>query len=179
MAIPTKHKYPKHLSLVLSDGAGAPTTLTVPHTKGDTKLSGLRPGVLNETVKTEARGEFLGAGKGKRVYPTFSLTAFITAFKAAAAPGPFIAYILRSADPYTALVSTLANGDEDMFCIDIQVTEAGLILGDTADHTYTLTDCDLTSCDWEEAEDGMAVSATWEVLGEITGDIALAQHEAA
>lgn len=179
MAISTKQKYLKHLSLVFADGAASPTTLTVPHTRGDTKLSGLTPKVLNKTVKTIARGELIGAGKGERGFPVFSLSAYITCFKAAAAPGPVIAYVLGSADPYTALVSTLAIGDEDMQTINIQVTEKGLILGDTADHTYTLHDCDLTSCDWAEGEEGMFVDLSFEVLGEIDGDISLAQHEAA
>ena len=177
MAIPTKQKYPKHLSVVFADGAG--TTLPVPHSRGDAKLSGLKPGVLNETVKTIARGELIGVGKGERSFLQFSLSMFITAFKAAAAPGPVIAFVTKGADPYTALVSTCDIGDEDTFTIDIQVTEAGIVLGDAADHTYTLHDCDLTSCDWEVAEDGMIVNLTFEVLGGVSGDITLEQHEAA
>lgn len=177
MAIALKQKYPKHLSIVMADGAG--TTLVVPHSRGDAKLGGLKPGVLNETVKTMSRGELIGVGKGGLTFLTFSLSAYITCFKAAAAPGPVVAFATRKADPYTGLVSTYEYGDEDTFTIDLQITEKGVDLGDGADHTYTLHDCDLTSCDWTPGEDGMYVEMSWEVLTGISGDIELAQHEAA
>lgn len=178
MAISNKPKYPKHLSCVFADGAATPETLTIPFSKGDCKLSGLR-NVLNEPVKTEARGELIGVGTGKRVYATFTLSLFLTCFKAAAAPGPVIAFVLKSGTPYANLTSTYANGDQDTFTIDIQVTIAGIAVGDSADHTFTLHDCLLTDHSWEEAEDGMAVSLSFEVLTEISGDIALEQAEAA
>ena len=135
----------KHLydgSISATDGTGTPVSLVIPFTTGDLSISGLSA-TQNATVAYESRGVLTAVRKAARTYPSGSFS-FQVADYSDAVDQTAIDYFLK-ANSYSANISTLAAGaDADVYTVDLVFTVEGTDLGDTADHTVTLTDCDVT-----------------------------------
>ena len=141
-----KHLYDGAISA--SDGTGAPVTLSIPFTMGD-----------------QSRGVLTAVRKAARTYPSGSFS-FQVADYSDAIDQTAIDYFLKS-NSYSANISTLAAGaDADVYTVDLVLTVGGTAVGDTADHTVTLTDCDVT-LDVSEGEPNSA-SISFTCYGAVT-----------
>ena len=133
----------KHLydgTITASDGTGSPVTLVIPFSTGDLSVSALSQ-VQRATVAYEARGVLTSVRKAARTYPSGSFS-FQVADYSDAVDGTAIDFFLK-ANSYSANVSTL-GASADVYTVDLLLTVAGTVLGDAANHTVTLTDCDVT-----------------------------------
>lgn len=164
-------------SLTIADGTGTPVTLSVPYTRGDLTIGPLGP-KLNELVKIEARGKFLTAAYGARVYPAMSFSAWCpnVVGSSTSAPGT-LAEFLAALGAYSANVSTLGTGRP--VAVKLTFTIEGTNLGDSADETIVANDVYCT-INFAEAMDGNTLSIAGEVLGTVvvtnsTGTITYSQ----
>lgn len=168
-------------TITLIDGT-TPTAieLALSFDRGDLNVSGLKE-VLNETITVERRGRFVNSAHGNRVYPSFSFSCWLSAFQdSGTAPGNILTWIQRTTgSAYAALVSSLqpgasANADTP-FAFDIKYDLEGADFGDSADHTFTLGDCEVLDFTFAEAADGLSVSVNGVVRGAVSGDLEMAQ----
>lgn len=171
MAVSTQMKNNTGGAILLKDGTGTPVTLNLTCDRGDYAISGLGP-KLNEVVKMERRGKFVTAAYAGRKYPSVSFTCYLTGFTAAAAEGPVSDFVLKRG-AYSSNISTLGTGRP--YTIDIGYTVEGTEFGDSADHSFITEDCLLTDWSFGESADGSTITLTFDVLGAITGDLALTQ----
>lgn len=160
-----------------SDGTGTPVTLVLPLEMGNFAVSGLQA-VLNEPQKLETRGQFRCLQRGNRIYPQFSLSAYVgnVVGGSTSAPGGILE-MLFGKGAYAANVSTL--GANRYYVCDIRLTIEGTTWGDGADETIDLEDV-LITIDFAEAGEGNTISITGEVLGAVvitnsTNTVTLAQ----
>lgn len=140
----------KHLydgTLKAQDGTGVPLFIVVPFSVGDFALSGLSQ-KQNATVAYEARGVLTSVRKAARTYPSGSFSFQIADYSDAVDETAADFFLKQNA--YSAAVSTL-GASADVYTCDLVWTIAGIALGDVADHTITLTDCDVT-LDMSEGE---------------------------
>jgi len=145
-------------------------TYTALYDNGDIVVDGLVEG-LREIVKHERKGNFVGSSYGARIYPSFSFSAKVTQFTDAV-DGTLTDMLLRTAgSEYAAAIGTLGTGRP--YTLDVTITVAGTKWGDAADHTFTLHDVRFNLGFSEGESDTINVSG--EVLGAITGDIALSE----
>lgn len=151
-------------SITLADGTGTPVTLAVPYTRGDLTIGPLGAR-LNETVKVEARGKFLSAAYGNRVYPQLSFSAWLPNIvgSSTTAPGT-LAEFVAGLGSYAANVSTLGSGHP--MAVKLTWTIEGTNFGDTADETVACDDC-ICSVSITEGMEGNTIAVTAEVLGTI------------
>ena len=168
MAVSTVTKNWTAGSVTLRDGTSSPVSLALDFDNGDFSISGLAKS-LREVSKYERRGSFQTAALAARTYPTGSFTAQMTQFSEASGTGTIADFILQQA-AYSANVSTLGSGTALPYTIDIVFAVEGTNFGDSADHTFTLTDC-RTTFDFSEG-DPNAYSISFEVLGAVSGDLA-------
>jgi len=159
-------------TLLWEDGTGTPLTLTLAFDRGDFALSGLNE-TLNERVAIERRGRYINSAYGNRVYPAFSLSCWVSAFQdSGVAPGNAITFLTRATgSAYAAAVSTLGAGAAVPFAFDQTYTLEGTDWGDSADHTFTLADCEVLDFAFSEAADGLSIAINGVVRGAITGDL--------
>ena len=160
-----------HGSIIIRDGTQpTPLEVSLDCDSGDISLTGLVDG-LYEIIKYERRGRLKSVARGNRVYPSGSLSALWAQFTDASAGTvqDMLGGTLGSG--YAARVGTLGLGKP--VCFDIEVTIEGTDFGDDFDHSFTMTDCRI-SHDWSEG-DPDTISLSWEILGEITGDLKYAQ----
>jgi hypothetical protein len=159
-------------TITLKDGTGTPKTLAVTFDQGNFSVSGLKE-TLKETVAIESRGELVTLRQGKRAYPTGSFTCLFTeGSKGSGAANITDALTRKTGTLWADAVSTtVALGD--VYTLDISFTVEGTNLGDSADHTFTLEDCDF-QFDYAEGETGDTLSMSWTQYGATTGDIAAA-----
>lgn len=150
--------------LTLSDGTGTPVTLALAYDMGDVEIGPLME-ELNEPVKIERRGKFVGLQRGKRVYPTIKFTAWCGNLVggSTSAPGTPTEFSTKKG-AYSANVSTL--GANRKYTIDIILAIEGSNFGDGADETITCNDvvCSIT---WKEGPEGNTISIDGEILGPV------------
>ena len=157
----------KHLydgSLTASDGTGSPVSLVIPFTMGDLSISGLSER-QNATVAYEARGQLCSVRKAARTYPSGSFSFQIADYSDAVDQTAIDFFLAQNS--FSANVSTLTGGaNADVYAVDLLFTVGGIALGDVADHTVLLTDCDVTM-DLSEGEPNMA-SISFTCYGSVT-----------
>jgi len=169
MALDSFVKTNLHGTISLADGTGTPLTMTLTFDRGDFSVGPLKD-VLNETVKFDRRGKFLSAAPGARIYPSGSFSAYVHQFTDATAD-VLSDFLLRNGK-YAAAVSTLGTS-HPVYAVDITMTLEGTDFGGV-DSTFTLHDCVVVLDTFSEGEpDTFAIS--FEVLGQITGDLACAE----
>jgi hypothetical protein len=140
----------KHLydgSITLKDGTGTPVTLVAPFTTGETSISGLAA-TLREVQAYSARAGTPQVRHTGRTYPSGSFTLQFTNWTGAS--GSSVYAFVNKIAPYSANLTTLTNPGE-VYAIDIVLNVEGTDLGDSADHTMTLTKCVCTA-DFAEGE---------------------------
>lgn len=133
----------KHLydgTITANDGTGSPVTLVIPFSTGDLSVSALSQ-VQRATVAYEARGVLTSVRKAARTYPSGSFS-FQVADYSDAVDGTAVDFFMKS-NSYSGNISTL-GASADVYTVDLLLTVAGTVLGDVANHTVTLTDCDVT-----------------------------------
>ena len=81
-------------------------------------------------------------------------------------------FVLKN-NKYSGNVSTL-GANAQIYAVDITLTIEGTDFGDSADHAFVLTDCVVTMDEFAEGEEDL-VSFSFEVLGDITGDLACSE----
>jgi hypothetical protein len=162
-------------SFTLSDGTSpAAVTLVASFDRGDFALSGFKQ-ILNEDVAVERRGKFVSVAHGNRMYPSVTFSFWVDGFASSgSAPGTEIEFLMKDG-AYASNASTLGTGADVPYAIDIIYTLEGTDFGDSADHTFTLSDVQITDVSYTEAAEGNSVTVTGTVRGAITGDIAAAQ----
>jgi hypothetical protein len=165
MAAPSSYTKTAAMGAIsLADGTGTPVTLAVPYTRGDLTVGPLGAR-LNEVVKIEARGDFISAAYGNRIYPQLSFSAWLpnVVGSSTSAPGT-LAEFVAGLGAYSANVSTLGSGHP--MAVKITLTIEGTSFGDTADETIACDDC-ICSVSITEGMEGNTISVTAEVLGTI------------
>lgn len=150
--------------LTLSDGTGTPVTLALAYDLGDVEIGPLQE-ELNEAVKIERRGKFVGLQRGKRVYPTIKFSAWCgnVVGGSSSAPGTPTEFATKKG-AYAANISTL--GANRKYTCKIALAIEGTNFGDAADETVTCNDvvCSIT---WKEGSEGNMISIEGEILGTI------------
>lgn len=151
-------------SLTLSDGTGTPVTLVVPYTRGDLTIGPLPP-KLNELVKIEARGDFISAAYGARVYPQIAFSAWLPNVVGSdtTAPGT-LAEFAAGLGAYAANISALGSGHP--MAVNVTWTVEGSNFGDSADETVVCNKVFLV-VNIAEGMEGNTISVTGEVLGTV------------
>jgi len=148
--------------ITLKDGTGTPVSLAVPFSMGDFALSGLVQG-RRATNVYETRGQLVSLRKGAKSFPTGSFSCMLADYSDATDQTVFD--FLNKSGSYAANISTtVAKGD--VYTVDIVFTVEGTDLGDSADHTLTLEDCDC-SMDLSEGEPN-SISISFTVYGTVT-----------
>lgn len=141
----------KHLydgAIKASDGtSGTALELLIPYTQGDFSISGLTE-TQRETVAYQARGVLTSIRKAARSFPSGSFTFQIADYSDGTEQTAIDFFLKQGA--FAAAVST-HGANADVFTVDLLITVGGTALGDAADHTVTLTDCDVT-LDMSEGE---------------------------
>ena len=161
MALSTIVKHLYDGTITLSDGTGTPVTLVVPFSTGDLTISGLQE-TQRAVVKYESRGVLNTVRHAARTYPSGSFSFQVPEYMNALV-GNALDFALQQ-NGYSGNLSTLTP--TEVYGIDIILTTAGTGLGDSKNHTITLTDC---VCTVEVAE-GEPNNGTisFECLGTVT-----------
>ena len=154
-------------TITLKDGTGTPITVTVRFDNADFTVSGLKA-KLRETVAYQHRGVLSSVRHTARTFPQFSFSCSMSEFTAATAVSVSDAVLKNGA--FAAAISTL-GANADVYCLDLVVTEERTNFGDSADHTFTLEDCELELTYTEGDPNGFSLSGT--CYGAITGDLAV------
>ena len=155
-------------TITFVDGTGSPVSHALVFDRGDINIQNLKK-ILNETEKYEARGRLKSVGPGSRIYPTVAFSAFF--HQATDATGSTIPDFLLKANKYSANVSTL-GANHPIQTVNIQYDIEGTDFGGS-DTTFTLNDVDCTINFTEGRPSSLSISG--EVLGAVTGDIAVAE----
>ena len=155
--------------ITFKDGTGTPITLAIAFDQGNFSVSGLK-GSLRETVAIESRGELVTLRKGKRSYPTGSFSAHFTEVSKGSGAANLIDALTRKSGTLWASAKSTTEALGDLYTLDIAFTIEGTDLGDGADHTFTLEDCDI-AFDFGEAETGDTWSISRTQYGVTSGDL--------
>lgn len=153
-------------TITLKDGTGTPISVTVKFDNADFTVSGLKA-KLRETVAYQHRGVLSSVRHTARTFPTFSFSVSMSEFTALTAVSVSDAVLKNGA--FSAAVSTL-GANADVYTLDLTVSEEGTNFGDSADHTFTLEDCELEMTYTEGDPNTFSLSGT--CYGAITGDLA-------
>ena len=154
MAVSTIVKNLTDGKLTLKDGTGSPVVLVVGFDMGDFTVSGLAQS-MHEVAAYESRGVFKSARRTTRRYASGSFSLMLTDISDGT-DQTVIDYLLKQGS-YAANVSTLAG---DVYCVDLVFDVEGTDLGDSADHSITLTKCHCVVDVSEGDPDTIAVSYT-------------------
>lgn len=152
-------------TITLKDGTGTPISVTVKFDNADFTVSGLKA-KLRETVAYQHRGVLSSVRHTARTFPTFSFSVSMSEFTALTAVSVSDAVLKNGA--FSAAVSTL-GANADVYTLDLTVSEEGTNFGDSADHTFTLEDCELEMTYTEGDPNTFSLSGT--CYGAITGDL--------
>lgn len=156
-------------SLAIFSGGGAPVSIVVQFDQGDFSISGLKA-QLSETTAYETRGFLRTVRHTTRVYPSGSFSCMMADLSEATTGTVADACMQNGA--FSAAESTL-GASADVYTVDLIFVVAGIVHGDAADKTFTLTDCEC-SVDFSEGDpDSLTINYT--VYGAITGDLATAE----
>jgi hypothetical protein len=149
-------------TILVADGTGTPLTHTDNFTQGNLTINGLSQ-TLNEIAKYECRGSFKSARHTNRTYPTGSFSLMMT--DVSDATDSTLIDLLLAQNSRSAAVSTL-GANAEVYAVDITLTIEGTDHGDSADHTFVMTDC---VCTVDVAEgDPNVITVNFEVLGTVT-----------
>lgn len=172
MALSTYIKNFTHGTIVLFGGATpTPLTLTLACDNGDISLTGLVRG-MHEVIKYERRGLLKSLARGNRIYPSGGMTIMMAQFTDSGAGTVSDFLTSKTGSAYAARVGTTgAYPKPDT--VDIGITIEGTDFGDDFDHAFIMEDCRV-SIDFAEGDPDQ-FSLSWEVLGDITGDLAYSQ----
>lgn len=162
MAVSTTVKNFRDGGIVLSDGTGTPLTCTVLFDMATFAISGLKAS-LHEIIAYEVRGELSSLRKGKRTYPTFSLTAMMS--ELSDATNTNLMDFVRKTGAFAAALSTLGQY-ADVYTSKLVLTIEGSNFGASeTDHVLTLNDCELT-IDFAEGDPN-----TFTISGTVRGTV--------
>jgi hypothetical protein len=155
-------------TIKIKDGTGTPLELTVRFDRGDFSISGIQQG-LREAVEIQSRGSPRSLRKGRRSYPTGSMSLWFTDFSETGTGTIFDMIHGKSGTPFAARISTtVAKGD--LMTFDVELTEEGTDYGDSADHTLTMQDVHFSE-DYSEGEDGNSITLNFTVYGSLADGI--------
>lgn len=139
MAVSTIPKNMTDGSLVINDGTGTPLTITVAWENGDFSFDGLAAGGQRERVPYTSRAKTLiGLRMTGLIYGSYSFSFTFGEFTEATT-GNVMDMLLGTGGHSARISTTVALGDVMTF--DLIFTVEGTDLGDSADHTFTMTDC--------------------------------------
>ena len=170
MALSTVVKNMRDGSLTMSDGTGGtPISITVQFDQGDFSITGLKA-KLAETTAYETRGLLRSVRHTTRVYPTGSFSCMMADFSEATT-GTVADAILKNGAFASAVSSD--GSTADVYKLDLAFTCAGIVHGDAADHSFTLSNCEC-SIDFSEG-DPNSFSISFTVYGAITGGLATSE----
>lgn len=164
MALSTVVKNFTDGSISLIDNAAL--TLVVQFTDGDFSADGFQE-QMNEVSAYEARGALTSLRHTTRKYITFSFSAQTTQFTNATA---YLTDALLRNGAWAAAVST-GGASADVYTLDVKFTMEGTNFGDSADHTFTLEDCQMSIAFAEGDPNKFTISGT--CYGAVTGDLAM------
>lgn len=154
-------------TIVIKDGTGTPiSTGTIKFDNADFSLDRLKF-KLQETVAYQHRGVLSYVRHTTRFFPTFTFSCAMSDFTNAAA-GPLPDAVLKNG-LFASAVSTL-GASAAVMTYDVTVTEEGTNFGDSADHSFTLEDCELEMSYQQGDPNTFTCKGT--VYGAITGDLA-------
>ena len=133
--------------LELIDGTGSPVTMTIAYEDGNFTFA--QPNKYSELVIMD-RGDITTIRKQDEQTITGSFSFFFRQFTDGSEAGSARDFINKTGN-YAANTSTGLTGVPyvEMYCIDIKYTAEGTDLGDSADHTVTLSKC-VCSLDFAE-----------------------------
>ncbi len=172
MALSNVIKNMRDGSLTISDGTGAPLSITVQFDQGDFSITGLKA-KLAETTAYETRGSLRSVRHTTRIYPTGSFTCYMAEFSESTV-GTVADAILRNGTVWSAAISTDTGGaNADVYLVNLSFTAEGTNFGDSADHTFGMEKCECT-IDFSE-NDPNTFSIAFTVYGDITGGLATTQ----
>lgn len=165
MAILTTFKNDIEGTLVMSDGTSpTPLSATATFLRGDFAVNGPLKTILNETVVIESRGIFRTVAHGARIYPAGSFSCLLAEFETD--DGTPQDLVFASGTAFSAAVSTL-GANARKHTLDLAWTMEGTDLGDAADHTLTLTDCEVVVDSFTEAREGNYVQFSFVCYGTV------------
>ena len=145
-------------TIKIEDGTSpTPNELTVAFEAGDFNLTIPGPAV----VANLDRGVF-GSTPSLRYSDDQAMTATFTAYLRDLSDGSYATLeeiILQSGDVGTNWVSTL-GGDAEVLTFNVVLTIAGVVHGDSTDHTLTLPHCVITGSLAEGDPDTVSISLT-------------------
>lgn len=154
-------------SLVISDGTGTPLTLTVPFEQGNFTVSGLKF-KLRDTVAYQTRGVLSTVRHTVRNFPSGSFSAMMSSFTSASANS--LSDIVLKNGFYASAISTL-GASADVYTLKLAFTVEGTNFGDSADHSFSLGDCE---CNLDFAEgDPNLFTISFVCYGAVLGDLAV------
>ena len=154
-------------TITLKDGAGTPISVTVKFDNADFTISGLKA-KLRETVAYQHRGVLSSVRHTARTFPQFSFSCSMSEFTAATAVSVSDAVLKNGS--FSSAISTL-GANADVYTLDLTIAEEGTNFGDSADHTFTIEDCELELTYTEGDPNGFSLSGI--CYGLITGDLAV------
>ena len=137
MAYSTIPKVRRDGTIILNDGTGSPITLTVAYEEGNFSFD---VPVEDQTVIRD-RSVIAAVRKGDEQPITGSFSFFFRAFTDAAVGG--VRDFITKTGAYSGNTSTGATGTPyvEHYCVDIKFQVEGTDLGDSADHSATLSRC--------------------------------------
>lgn len=155
-------------TIVIEDGTGTPLSVTVRFDQADFSISGLKQ-VNRGTTAYQSRATVHSIRHTAREFPTGSFSAMVSEFSESGTGT--VLDMIHGTGGHSARVSTTASSG-DVITFDITFTMEGTDFGDSADHTFTLEDCEI-AYDFAEG-DPNTLSFSFTCYGAVTGDIAIA-----
>lgn len=150
-------------TVIIKDSTGTPVQITVQFEEGNFSLSGLQQD-LTEVSAYMDRGSLCSLRKTSQVFPTFSLSAYMTHFTSGGSGAISILEFIKQQDGGSSLTSgSAAKGDVMTF--EVAIVVEGTDFGDTSDHKITLAEC-LLSADFAEGD-----PSTFSISGTVYGAI--------
>lgn len=151
-------------TMTFLDATGTPITLVLALDHGNFSWDVIAE-ELNEEVIGQRRGKFAWLGRGERIFPAWSITAYCGNIVGATAltAGTPTEFVTKKGF-YAANVSTL--GASRKCTIDAKLTIEGTQWGDTADETVTFEDS-VCKVAFQEAAEGNIITITGRTLGSV------------
>lgn len=171
MAYTTKPKGPNDFSLIAADGTGTPVTLNITNLNTDFSYSFTGSGSRrNVATMVQSLGTVIGAVEGEVGIPTVSFSVIMSDLSDAAA-GSALDFF-RKKGFYSSNVSTMGAGNP--YTVDLRVTveSTNFTPAGSADDTFTLEDCCLTSWSFNVGSPVITLTFNFEQWGATTGDAA-------
>jgi hypothetical protein len=136
-------------SVSFVDGTGSPITAALKYSNGDFSVSGMRVGTQT-TSRYQGRGLFRGSRLSEFEALAFTITCQMADFTAATGSvNPLD--VMRKAGPFASAVSKY-GANAQIMAYNLVFTVEGTNFGDSADHTLTLTNCEIETIDFSEGD---------------------------